>query len=144
MIYLLISGIVAIAFGTIILIAPIFLKKFCATIDKLIFNLDDLLQPLRAVIGVILILVATAVYYISFRYPEIQILNVIWVIAAIFGLLFLFFPNWLKTISKVADTVIFPTKEYVMSACRVCGVIILLAGVYILIIYCLYCSRAVL
>lgn len=140
MTYLTASGVISIIFGIVVLIAPLFLKDFCARVDRVLFTIDDLLSPLRELIGLALIAVAGALYYVQILYPSLKYLQVFWVVALVFGLLYLVFPNWLEALSAVANRTIFPTKEYVMGSCKLMGTIFILAGIYILIIVYLYGS----
>jgi hypothetical protein len=131
--YLLVSGIVALVFGLIILFAPNFFKRLSSLVDRVVFVIDDLLYPFREWVGIALILIAGAGYYATVQYPTLFELRTVWVIALIFGLLYLVFPNWLAVFSRFANRFIFPTREYVMGSCKLIGAFLILAAVYIFV-----------
>ncbi|MBN2058306.1 MAG: hypothetical protein JW782_05885 [Candidatus Saganbacteria bacterium] len=141
MTYLMLSGLIAFVFGIIVLVSPIFFKDFCAMVDKLVFELDALIKPYRIAIGLILLIVSFWIFFVIRRYPELWYLSAVAVIALLIGVLYLFFPRWLDRLSEVANILVFPTKEYVMGACKFVGVIMLAAGLYILVIWYLLLPR---
>ena len=131
MTYLIVAGIIAVLAGLYMLIAPIFFKNFCCVVDKIIFILDEQVQKIKLIVGIVLLGVAGWVFYLSLN-PEIgQILHPVWVIALVFGLLSLFFPKWLESLSKLANKSIFPTDQYVLGSSKVIGLLLLLSAVYI-------------
>lgn len=131
MTYLIVAGIIAVLAGIYMLIAPIFFKNFCTVVDKIIFILDEKIQQIKLIVGVLLLGVAAWVFYLSLN-PEIgRMLHPVWVIALIFGLLYLFFPRWLDTVSKVANKSIFPIDQYVLGSTKVIGLLLLISAAYI-------------
>jgi len=130
--YLLFSGIVALVFGFIILLAPNFFKSLSFRVDRVVFVVDDLLNPFREWVGLTLIVIAGFGYFITVQYPSLIELRFVWLIALIFGVLYLVLPNWLDLFSRIANRFIFPTREYVMGSCKLIGTLLILAGIYIL------------
>jgi len=49
-----------------------------------------------------------------------------------FGLLFLFFSNWLAWLSNVSNKVIFSTDDVVIGSRKIVGVVLLIASFYII------------
>jgi len=132
MLYLIIAGIVALLAGLYMLVAPAMFKGLIEIVDRVVFVLDEQVQKFRFPVGLGLVLVAAWVFYISMN-PEIgAVLHPVWVIALIFGLLYLFFPKWLSALSQVANQSIFPTDNYVMGSSKVVGLFLLVAAAYII------------
>ncbi len=131
MTYLIVAGIIAVLAGIYMLIAPIFFKNFCGVVDKIVFILDEQVQKIKLIVGFLLLAVAGWVFYLSLN-PEIgRLLHPVWVIALVFGLLYLFFPKWLESLSKIANKSIFPTDQYVLGSAKVIGLLLLLSAAYI-------------
>ncbi len=130
--YLIVAGMIALVFGAILLFTPSFFQSICLVCDRVLFNLDEGLQPYKKSVGIVLILVAGWFFFMAVKYPAIALmLHPIWIIVLIFGLLYLFLPNWLIRISEVTNRNIFPTDKYIMGACRIAGTVLLIMSVYI-------------
>jgi hypothetical protein len=130
--YLVVAGMVALVFGAILLFTPSFFQSICLVCDRLLFNLDDTLQPYKNSIGIVLLLVAGWLFYMALRYPAVALMiHPIWIIVLVFALLYIFLPNWLVRISEVTNRNVFPTDKYIMGACRVAGTVLLIMSVYI-------------
>lgn len=134
MIYLFVSGIIALAFGLLMLIAPQLFKKICDVVDKVNIGFGRQLQIHRIVFGGLLIIIAIWGFAITLKFPQFKMLHIIWLLAFIFGFFHIFFPGLLSSFSGVADKTIFPTKEYLIKSYRSLGAIFVLAGIFILLI----------
>ncbi|MDD4178751.1 MAG: hypothetical protein PHH14_01710 [Candidatus Margulisbacteria bacterium] len=131
--YLMGSGLLAVIVGIIILIADYVFIEFSAKVDKFILDLDTLLKPAKLLIGSLLVVLAVWFGYIAVKYQELWYFHILWPLALIFGALYLFHPDWLEALSKVANSVVFPTKERLRGFFKIIGILFLLAGIYILV-----------
>lgn len=120
-------------FGFVMLIAPNFFTEFCNRLDRVVFTIDDLLSPFREMVGVLLLVTGGVILYVSSRYPTLMVLRLAWVVAGIFGLLYLLLPDWLDILSRIANRIIFPSRKYMVGASKLIGLFILAGGVYILV-----------
>lgn len=130
--YLIVAGMIALVFGAILLFTPSFFQSICLVCDRVLFNLDEKLEPYKTSVGIVLILVAGWFFYMALKYPPIALmLHPVWIIVLTFGLLYLFLPDWLVRISEVTNRNVLPTDKYIMGACRIAGTILLVMSVYI-------------
>lgn len=129
--YLLTVAIVTLVFGLILLFSPGFLKRLGDICNRVILYLDNKLEPFKVWVGLVLIAVGAWLLYVVVQYPELNYLSSIWIISMAFGLLFLFFPNWLSWLSKVSNKVVFSTDDVVIGARKIIGVVLLIICVYI-------------
>lgn len=133
MIYLIVSGIVAVAAGVMILIADLIFFRFCSVMDKLMIDLDAWLKPFRQFTGAVLLLTGAVLSWQAFNYTEYWQLHAIWPVALIFGVLFIWLPDLLDKLSERANRVVFPTKERLQGFCKLVGSLLILSGAYILV-----------
>lgn len=130
--YLMVAAIMALVFGAILLFTPSFFQNICLVCDRVLFKLDEKLEPYKNSVGIVFLMVAGWFFYMALKYPAIALmLHPIWIIVLIFGLLYLFLPDWLVRISEVTNRNILPTDKYIMGACRIAGTILLIMSVYI-------------
>jgi hypothetical protein len=133
MTYLFFSGWVGLIFGSLLMIAPNFFTDFFGRLDRVVFVIDDILSPFREIVGVLLLVAGGVILYVSSRYPALIVLRLVWVVAGVFGLLYLLLPNWLDVFSRFANRIIFPTRKYMVGTSKLIGLFILAGGVYILV-----------
>jgi hypothetical protein len=129
--YLLTSGILSLLLGLLLLFSPALLGRVGEIANRIILYLDEKLQAIRIWAGLFLVVAGGWILYILARYPELSYLNSIWIICLVFGLLFLFMPNWLSWLSKVSNNVIFSTDDVVMGFRKIIGIILIIVGIYI-------------
>ncbi|MFH1347492.1 MAG: hypothetical protein ABIH22_02270 [Candidatus Margulisiibacteriota bacterium] len=129
--YLLTFAIVTLVFGLILLFTPNFLMRLGDICNRVILYLDNLLAPFKVWVGLILLVAGAWILYVVIRYPEITNLDAVWVISLAFGLLYLFFPNWLSWLSQVSNKIIFSTDDVVIGARKIVGVVLLIVSIYI-------------
>ena len=132
MYYLLFSGIVAIVFGLIFLLSVKVLGKFGETGNKTLLVLHEKLSPIRFVVGSILLALGFWILISFFPYPEFWYINIIAALAIFFGLLFLVSPRSLEVLSNIFNTVLLSTDEVVLTIKKIAGIVLLIAGSYIL------------
>ena len=134
-----IAGIVSLVFGLVLLLFPKYLKGLSAVVDRYLFVLDEYLRPYQKPAGFILLVVGGIMVIINLLYPALSlILAPVWVIAILFGLLFVAMPDRLKSITAVADAKVVDTDEYVQKSSRFVGIILLIAGLYMFVIAITY------
>jgi hypothetical protein len=131
---LLVAGIVVLVFGGLLLLMGGFCKHPCEACDRVIFVLDEILSPFRVPVGVVLLAIGGWMFYLVMQYPANYLLHPVWVIMLVFGLLFAFLPHWLTRISAVMNRTVFHTDMFVLRFCKIIGITLLLAAVYIIYI----------
>jgi len=131
MIYLLLSGVVALVFGLMFFFAIGFCKHPCDMCDRVLFVLDEVLNPFRLGVGVLMLILGGWLMYLTIMNPVNVLMYLLWVLIVFFGLLFVFMPHWLERFSKVLDKTVFHTDAFVKNSCRVIGVILILAALFI-------------
>ncbi|MBN2058656.1 MAG: hypothetical protein JW782_07655 [Candidatus Saganbacteria bacterium] len=129
--YLLTAAVITLLFGLIFIFTPNFLASLGNLLNRVVLYLDDKLSRVKIGFGIVLILVSAWLMWTVAKYPELAYLNAVWIICLAFGLLFLFFNNWLTWLSDVSNKVIFSTDEVVVGSRKIFGVILLIASVYI-------------
>lgn len=139
MIYLMVLGVLAVIFGAFLLMCPECVRSVCKFFDEIIMYLDNITSPSRYFIGILMLALGGWLAYLGFMYPEWWIVHPIWVILAIFGLLYLFFPRGLKLLSDFFNATVIQTDEVVLNQRRSIGIFFIVAGIYIIIIA--YLSR---
>lgn len=139
MIYLMVLGVLAVIFGAFLLMCPECVRNICRFFDEVIMYLDNIASPSRYFIGLLMLALGGWLAYLGFSYPEWWVVHPIWVILAIFGLLYLFFPRGLKLLSDFFNATVIQTDEVVLNQRRSIGIFFIVAGIYIIIIA--YLSR---
>jgi hypothetical protein len=130
---LLTVGTLSVLFGLILLVYPSGLISLYKAADQIVVMLDEVLKRQRIVTGLLLLAIAGWIGYLSFALAEAAILHPIWVIALVFGLMYLLAPGWLKNLSQMLDQSVFNTNDYVMGRAKSFGLFFVIAGLYILV-----------
>ena len=138
MTYMMISGLVALLFGLLLLVSPKFLETIGEALNVTVVNVDSFLRQSRMTVGILFLVAAAWVLYVVLNYPGIYQLHLIWILALVFGLLYMFYPKWLEEVSRFFNVKVFPTDKYVMDYGKMVGLLTLLAGAFILIIGLIY------
>jgi uncharacterized membrane protein HdeD (DUF308 family) len=133
MIWLIISGVIALVTGIVILAADMFFIKVSAVTDKVVVDVDKVIRPYRVVIGWLLLLATIILAYAAFAFPGYWQMHFVWPVALVFGLLFVAMPAIADMLSKYANVLIFPTKERLRGFYKIVGTILIIAGAYILV-----------
>lgn len=126
------SGLIAVGVGLIMLFAPGFFQSLTDKFNKLVMNSNMFLLSHRIIIGILMLIAAAWFLLCIYKYPQFYLLYMVWAVSLIFGLLFIFFPGTLETLSNYSDAVVFPTDKYVIKYSRFLGALLILAGAYIL------------
>ena len=126
------SGIVAVIFGLILMLSANILGKAGEVGNKTLLVLDEKISPLRLFIGAMLLILGVWMLVNVFSYPQFWYINIIGVLAIFFGLLFMVFPHSLEVLSNIFNTVLLSTDEIVLAIRKIVGIVLLIAGSYIL------------
>jgi hypothetical protein len=129
--YLWLSAIVGLVFGLLLLVSPSVLGALGSVFNSALFTLNGWTLRYRMWLGLVLLVIGAWVFYVGLQYPDPYIATT-WIVAVVFGLLFLFLPGWLKWLSGAADAVFLSTDELVMGWRRVVGIVLVVASAYIL------------
>jgi len=126
------SGVVAVIFGLIMLFSPGFFQSLTDKFNRLVMNSNMFLLSHRIIFGIFMLLAAAWILLCIYKSPQFFLLYIVLAIAFIFGVLFIFFPGTLETLSNYSDVVVFPTDKYVTKYSRALGAVLVIAGIYIL------------
>jgi len=125
------AGVVAFLFGLLLLLpGEIFFKRS----DKLNLSIpfpEQKMKAIRIPLGILLLIVGIWNLVIAFYYPQIKFLHFSGLTTLIFGLLYLFVPDWLIPLASFSDQIIFSTDELLIKVKKTTGIILLLASFYI-------------
>lgn len=138
MTYMLISGLVALIFGLLLLLSPKFLEAVGEALNVTVMNIDSFLRQNRTTVGLLFLAAAAWVLYVALNYPGIYQLHLVWILALVFGVLYIFYPQWLEDVSHFFNVKVFPTDKYVMDYGKMVGLLTLVAGAFILAIGLIY------
>lgn len=130
-ILMIISGVIPLIFGLILLFSPSFGLKPSEFLDQVIFILDDLLSPYQLLVGLFLAGIGGWMLYLVLIYPEYVLLHILWAVLIFFGLVYIFRPHWAKDLAKMANKTILSTDNIVINSSRSFGLILIIAGGYI-------------
>src|SRR3989338_3376600 len=130
--WLTVSCLVSLLTGILLLFSNEIIRKLGGFLNRPIAYLDRWLSLVRIPAGIILAITGGWIISIAFNYPVFWFLHLIGVIILFFGLLYLFFPEWLNFFSRVADKLLFSPDELVLGTRRGLGAVLIVAAVYIL------------
>lgn len=124
------SGVIALIVG-LILVTNGIMRWLTGVLDKPVAYLDEKLNSMRFVSGIVLVIIGGWFVSLAFSYQSLWYFHLLGVVALFVGLLYLFLPGWLKVFSQVADRLVFSTDDYIFAARRTVGIILIIAAVYI-------------
>jgi len=124
------SGVIALIVGIALLLDG-GLRQVTKVLDAPIAYIDDQLNSIRMIAGVVLVILGGWFSSVAVNYESLWFMHLCGVIAFFFGMLYLFLPGWLKTFSRVADQLVFSTDEYVFAARKTIGIILLIVAGYV-------------
>jgi len=127
--WLIFSGIVALLFG-LLFVSDGLLGKIGAVGNQIIAPLDEILYKGRMFVGLILVAAGLWIAYVAANYTGLAWLNVVWIIAVFFGLLFLFLSPMADGFIKSFDSGAF-TDELVLGSRKVVGIILVIVSLWI-------------
>ncbi|MFC1637393.1 hypothetical protein ACFL1W_00075 [Candidatus Margulisiibacteriota bacterium] len=126
------AGLISFLAGLVLLLTPRLFSRFCIFCDRIVFTIDDKMIAYRNSSSIVLIMIAVWFFFMAISYPGVaRLLHPLWILLLFLGLLYLFFPDWLRRLINISDRSVFPTDQFVMGACRVAGIFLVVASVYI-------------
>jgi len=129
--WLITVGIISLLVGAVALFSSEKLRKSAELLNKPIYHLDNFLSSIRIPVGAILIITGGWLVSVAFSYPESWYFHLIGVIAIFIGMLYIFLPEWLKIMAKMADQTLFSTDELVTGPRKIIGIVCLIVALYI-------------
>lgn len=130
--YLIFTAILSLLFGILFLLTPETLGRWGEAGNRTILVLDEKLSSVRVFAGGILLLLGLWISWSAFNYSSLWFLHLIGILAIFFGLLYLIAHQGIKTLSTIFNVVLLSTDEVVMAVRQTVGIVLLVAGVYIL------------
>ncbi len=131
MIWLVAAGILSLLAGASLLFFGKVSRGFWNTVNRPVAYIDGILAGIRIPAGIALVITGGWLISVAFNYPELWYLHLVGVLALFFGLLYLFLPQWLATLSTAADRLLFSTDELVLGTRKSFGIILILVALYI-------------
>ncbi|MDD5593540.1 MAG: hypothetical protein PHG97_02205 [Candidatus Margulisbacteria bacterium] len=119
--------------GLMLLFAGEKLRQYDTILNQPIAYLDDLLGSIVIPVGIVLVIIGGWIVSVAVNYPALWYLHLLGGLVIVFGLLYLFLPDWLDRLSKNANQLFFSTDEFVNSANKSIGVILLISAVFMFI-----------
>ena len=133
MVWLILVGILSLIVGLLLMLPTDLLHRMGKFLNQDVAHTDRFVNSIRVPTGILYSLVGGWVISVSRNY------NVAWyfytdgIISIFFGLLLIFFPAWMNSLSGFFDQLLFPTDDAIGRARRLIGVLLLIASAYILL-----------
>ncbi len=131
MVYLWFCAIVSLVFGLIFLASPDLLGSWGKVLNVALFALNGQTLRYRYWIGIVLLVIAAWVFYVGLSLP-VWYITATWIVALVFGLLYLLVPHWLSWLSKASNAMLISTDELMIGWRRVIGILLIVAALYML------------
>ena len=128
--YLWFCALISLIFGLLFLASPEVLGALGSILNAALFTLNGQTMRYRVWIGIVLLVISAWVFYIGLQYP-VWYITTTWIVALVFGLLYLLLPDWLTWLSKASNAMLVSTDELVIGWRRVLGIALIVAGSYI-------------
>jgi hypothetical protein len=129
--WLVTAEIVSLLTGLLLLLADDNLHKISLLLNKPIFYLDGAVNSVKVPAGIMLVIIGGWLVSVALGYPALWALGAVGALLVLFGLLYLFQPNWLAPLSKISDKFIFSTDDFVLGARKSIGIILIVCSLYI-------------
>lgn len=130
--YLILAAIVSLLFGILFLMSPETLGKWGEAGNRTIMVIDEKLSSIRLLTGLALLILGGFIIWAVAPYGALWYLHLIGIISIFFGILYLAAPDGLKMLSTIFNVVLLSTDEVVLAVRKTIGIILLVAGAYIL------------
>jgi len=129
--WLVAAELVSLLAGVLLLMADKKLSKLGAFLNKPFVYLDNLVNGVKIPAGIVLILAGGWFVSVAWQYPVLWPLGAVGALLLIFGILYLFFPAGLGSLSKISNQLLFSTDDFVMGARKSIGIILVVCALYI-------------
>jgi hypothetical protein len=100
-------------------------------LNKPVLFLDGVVNSVKIPAGIVLVIIGGWLVSVALGYPALWVLGAAGVLLVLFGLIYLFQPNWLVPLSKISDKFIFSTDDFVLGARKSIGIILIVCSLYI-------------
>ena len=132
MVHLFIAGAIGVIFSLFLLVSPDFVKKLASgTYDGITFSMEDAVEPYRVAIGIILIVASFLMLYYIANIEALWYFYPIWILILVYGVLYVFFPAWLRWFTGVMNVNVLQIDGFVLKFRKSFGIIIFLTSLYI-------------
>ena len=129
--WLVTAEIVSLLTGFLLLLADKNIHKLSRFLNKPLFYLDGMVNSVKIPAGIVLVIVGGWLVSVALGYQSLWFLGLMGVVVIVFGLFYLFLPNWLVPLSKISDKFIFSTDDFVLGARKSIGIILIVCALYI-------------
>jgi len=132
MIYVLASAVISLLFGVLLLVLPpSFWGKLSQIFNRPVLAVDAKLRTLNFVAGFLLLVIGTWDLFLALQYPNLWQLHLLGVPLVIFGLLYIFAPNWIIWLSAVSDKIVITFDKIAIASRISLGIVLIMAAIYI-------------
>jgi hypothetical protein len=126
------AGVIALVFSLFLLISPNVIKQTASNLfDGMTFSLEEKIEPYRIVTGITLIIASFLMLYYIANVQSLLYFYPIWILVLVYGVLYVFFPTWLKWLTGVMNINVLQIDGFVMKFRKSFGIIILCTSLYI-------------
>jgi hypothetical protein len=129
--WLVIAELASLLTGLLLLLADKNFHRVSALLNKPIFYLDGLINSVKLPAGIMLVICGGWLISVALGHFSLWFLGALGAVLVLFGLLYLFLPNWLGPLSKISDKFIFSTDDFVLGARKSIGIILIVCALYI-------------
>jgi len=129
--WLIASGVVSLFMGIILLFSGATLRTIGEILNRPVAYIDGIVTAIRLPAGIALVIVGGWVISVAINYPMLWYLHLLGIINLFFGLVYLFLPQWLEMLSRMADQLLLSTDELVLGTRKSLGVILIVVAIYI-------------
>jgi len=131
--WLMMAGIFILLFGMSLILSRKILIKLRKFLEEPILFLDDKLKSIGIIAGALLSLIGGWIVSVAFNYPQLWYLHPIGLLILCFGLLYLFLPDWLSSLSRFFDRLLLSADEIFIEDRRNAGLVLIGIAIFILI-----------
>jgi len=128
-----IAGIFILLFGMILIVSRKILIKLRSFLEEPILFLDEKLKSIGIIAGALLSLIGGWIVSVAFNYPQLWYLHPIGLLILCFGLLYLFLPEWLGSLSGFFDRFLLSADQVFIEDRRNAGLVFIGIALFILI-----------
>ncbi|MFA4844509.1 MAG: hypothetical protein WC632_06150 [Candidatus Margulisiibacteriota bacterium] len=125
------AGVLSLCTGLLLFFSGETLRRIGNVLNATVAQVDGAVMAVRMPAGILLVIAGGWIISVAFSYTELWWLHLVGAVIIFFGLLYLFLPNWLGTISRIADQMLLSTGEIGNGTRKSFGVILVLGAIYI-------------
>lgn len=129
--WLVAAELISLLAGVLLLMADRKFNKLGEFLNRPFIYFDNLVNGMKIPAGIVLILAGGWFISIAWQYPSLWTLGAAGAFLLLFGFLYLFFPAWLGSLSRLSNQLLFSTDDFVMGARKSIGLILIVCALYI-------------